>query len=132
MRQLELFSDKLYKQKKIFGFCHLYDGQEATALGINESLTNSDAIIGAYRIHCVAYLRGLSLKSIFAEMMGKKTGASKGKGGSMHFYNSKQNFFGGNGIVGDQVPVGAGLAFAMKYKKQKNIALGLYGDGGAN
>lgn len=92
-----------------------------------------DPVIGGYRIHGVAYLRGIEPFNLFAEMVGKQGGASKGKGGSMHFYNSKTNFFGGNGIVGDQLPLGTGLALALKYQGNKeNVAVALYGDGAAN
>ena len=94
------------------------------------SIRKTDVICQSYRIHGIAYLRGLSLKSIFAELCGKGSGASKGKGGSMHFYNS--NLYGGYGIVGSQVPIGTGVAFAMKYKKEDNIALAMYGDGASN
>jgi pyruvate dehydrogenase E1 component alpha subunit len=133
MRRMEMAADKMYKDKKIFGFCHLYDGQEASALGMAEALNFEDPLIGAYRIHCTAYTRGISVFEILTEMLGKQGGSSKGKGGSMHFYRKKNNFYGGNGIVGDQVPVGVGLAFALKYNKNNtNVAITLYGDGGAN
>lgn len=133
MRRMEIMADKMYKNKKIFGFCHLYDGQEAAALGVNEALTHEDPLISAYRIHCTAYLRGISVFEILTEMLGREGGSSKGKGGSMHFYKRQNNFYGGNGIVGDQVAVGAGLAFALKYNKNnKNVAICQYGDGGAN
>jgi pyruvate dehydrogenase E1 component alpha subunit len=132
MRRTEIVSDLLYKKKEIRGFCHLYDGQEAVAVGMNEALTYDDAIIGAYRIHCIAMSRGMTPHDILSEMMQKGTGPSKGKGGSMHYYKTNTNFYGGNGIVGAQVPVGAGIAFALKYKKQPNICVTLYGDGAAN
>ena len=96
------------------------------------ALTFDDPLIGAYRIHCQAYKRGYTVRQIIAEMLGKANGATKGKGGSMHYYKKSTNFYGGNGIVGAQIPVGTGLAFALKYKNKYNVASIMFGDGAAN
>ncbi|CAG8958138.1 hypothetical protein HYFRA_00000484 [Hymenoscyphus fraxineus] len=130
VRRMEMAADRLYKEKKIRGFCHLSTGQEAVAVGIEHSLTKEDDVITAYRCHGFALMRGGTVKSIVGELLGRREGIAYGKGGSMHMF--AKGFYGGNGIVGAQVPVGAGLAFAHKYKGNNNVTVALYGDGASN
>jgi len=132
IRRMEQGADKMYKARKIQGFLHLCNGQEAIAAGIESALTLKDSIITAYRDHGFAYTRGSTIREIYAELMGKATGVSKGNGGSMHMYRKETNFYGGNGIVGAQTPVGAGIAFTHKYKGDGGVCVALYGDGSAN
>ncbi|RYP16280.1 hypothetical protein DL767_010204 [Monosporascus sp. MG133] len=129
-RQMEMAADRLYKEKKIRGFCHLSTGQEAVAVGIEHAITKEDDVITAYRCHGFALMRGASIRSIIGELLGRREGIAYGKGGSMHMFT--KGFYGGNGIVGAQVPVGAGLAFAHKYTGRKNASIILYGDGASN
>ncbi|KIV90223.1 pyruvate dehydrogenase (acetyl-transferring) E1 component, alpha subunit [Exophiala mesophila] len=130
VRRMEMAADRLYKEKKIRGFCHLSTGQEAVAVGIEHAITKEDAIITAYRCHGFALLRGGTVKSIIGELLGRREGIAYGKGGSMHMFST--GFYGGNGIVGAQVPVGAGIAFAHQYTGSKTATLALYGDGASN
>eukprot|EP00667_Euglena_gracilis_P009673 EG_transcript_9827 len=135
IRRMETKASQMYTQKKIRGFCHLYIGQEAVCVGMESSLTFKDAIITAYRDHAWHLTRGGTITEVIAEMQGKAAGCSKGKGGSMHMYKAANNFYGGNGIVGAQCPVGAGIAFGLAYedpKAPKGVCLSLYGDGAAN
>ncbi|CAO1420693.1 unnamed protein product [Diamesa tonsa] len=131
IRRLETASGALYKEKAIRGFCHLYSGQEACAVGMKAALRDGlDDVITAYRCHGWTYLMGASIASVLCELTGHVDGVSRGKGGSMHLYGP--NFYGGNGIVGAQVPLGAGIAFAHKYRNSGGVCVALYGDGAAN
>ncbi|KAJ9126804.1 hypothetical protein QFC24_001837 [Naganishia onofrii] len=130
MRRMEQAADALYKAKLIRGFCHLAIGQEAVAVGMESAITHEDNVITAYRCHPFAVLRGGTIHNVLAELLGKETGIAKGKGGSMHMFT--KCFFGGNGIVGAQVPVGAGIAFAQKYQNKKTVTFAMYGDGASN
>lgn len=131
MRRFEEKTGQLYGMQKIRGFCHLYIGQEAVAAGCMTATNPEDKFITAYRDHGLAIAKGVSAKSCMAELYGKATGCSKGKGGSMHFFGVDVGFFGGHGIVGAQIGTGAGLAFAEKYKGTNNAVLCFFGDGAA-
>ncbi|AFD09208.1 pyruvate dehydrogenase (acetyl-transferring) E1 component subunit alpha [Solitalea canadensis] len=129
MRKFEERSGQLYGQQKIRGFCHLYIGQEAVAAGALSATRPDDGFITAYRDHALALGKGVSARECMAELYGKETGCSKGKGGSMHFFSKEHNFYGGHGIVGGQIPLGAGIAFASKYKGTDAVCLCFMGDG---
>ncbi|KAJ6127380.1 Pyruvate dehydrogenase E1 component subunit alpha [Penicillium sp. IBT 18751x] len=130
VRRMEMAADRLYKEKKIRGFCHLSTGQEAVAVGIEHAINRQDKVITSYRCHGFALMRGGTVKSIIGELLGRREGIAYGKGGSMHMF--AENFYGGNGIVGAQVPVGAGLAFAQQYNEEPSTSIILYGDGASN
>src|SRR3954469_5621503 len=144
IREFEIRCAQAYQQAKIGGFCHLYIGQEACALGTIGSVNADDPVITAYRDHGHALARGMDPGACMAEMFGKITGCAKGKGGSMHMFDKPNWLFGGHGIVGAQTPLGAGLAFAAKYelevlgravnggKAKKKVALCYLGDGALN
>lgn len=129
MRRFEEKAGQLYGQQKIRGFCHLYIGQEACASGSISALTKDDKWITAYRCHAHPLGLGTDPGAVMAELFGKATGTTKGKGGSMHIFDKERNFAGGHGIVGAQVPMGLGLGFAEKYKGTKNLAICYMGDG---
>jgi pyruvate dehydrogenase E1 component alpha subunit len=131
LRRFEEKAGQMYGMQKIRGFCHLYIGQEAIAAGCMTATTPDDIFVTAYRDHALAIAKGVTPKSCMAELYGKATGCSKGKGGSMHFFGLKEKFFGGQGIVGAQIGTGAGLAFAEQYKGTDNVALCFFGDGAA-
>jgi pyruvate dehydrogenase E1 component alpha subunit len=129
MRKFEEKTGHLYIQQKIRGFCHLYIGQEALVAGAVSAIRKEDRMITAYRDHAHPIGRGMHPKYVMAEMMAKITGCSKGKGGSMHIFSREFNFFGGHGIVGGQIPLGAGIAFADKYNGNDLVTLCYMGDG---
>jgi pyruvate dehydrogenase E1 component alpha subunit len=131
LRRFEEKVGQLYGMQKIRGFCHLYIGQEAVAAGCMTATNPGDKFITAYRDHALAIAKGVSAKSCLAELYGKATGCSKGKGGSMHFFGVDVDFFGGHGIVGAQIGTGAGLAFAERYRGTDNAVLCFFGDGAA-
>ena len=132
IRRFEERSLRAYQAKKIGGFLHLYNGQEAVAVGCCSLMGANDHVITAYRDHGHAIAVGMDLRSLMAELYGKATGCSKGKGGSMHFFDPSLNFWGGHGIVGGQIPLGAGLAFALKYKGVAGSCMAFMGDGAVN
>jgi pyruvate dehydrogenase E1 component alpha subunit len=132
IRQFESKSEEMYKMAgKIRGFFHVYNGQEAIAAGCMTATNHQDPFITGYRDHGLALAKGMSPNAAMAELYGKATGCSKGKGGSMHFFDKENYFFGGHGIVGAQIGTGAGLAFAEKYRDSKNVVLCFFGDGAA-
>lgn len=129
MRKFEEKSGQLYGQQKIKGFCHLYIGQEACVAGAISALEEGDKYITAYRCHAHALALGTDPGKIMAELYGKATGISKGKGGSMHIFDKEHHFYGGHGIVGGQVPLGAGIGFAEMYKNTGKLCITYMGDG---
>jgi pyruvate dehydrogenase E1 component alpha subunit len=130
IRQFESKSEEMYKMAgKIRGFFHVYNGQEAIAAGCMTATNHEDPFITGYRDHGLALAKGMSPNAAMAELYGKATGCSKGKGGSMHMFSKEHHFFGGHGIVGGQIPLGAGIAFADKYRGDKQVTVCYMGDG---
>ncbi len=129
-RRFEERSLQMYRKQKISGFLHLYIGQEAVSTGSVQSINiGEDSVITAYRDHGIALAMGMDTNACMAELFGKKDGCSKGKGGSMHFFDREKRMFGGHGIVGQHIPVGVGIAFAHKYKQDGGVCLTFLGDG---
>ena len=132
IRRFEERAGEAYSVGQIGGFCHLYIGQEAVAVGTISALRPDDYVISAYREHGQALARGMTSRSIMAELFGKATGCSAGKGGSMHLFDASLGFMGGHGIVGGQIPLGAGFAWAAKYRKTEQVSLTFFGEAAAN
>jgi pyruvate dehydrogenase E1 component alpha subunit len=132
IRRFEEKAGQLYGMGFIGGFCHLYIGQEAVVVGMQLSLKDGDQMITGYRDHGHMLAMGMSARGVMAELTGRRGGLSKGKGGSMHMFSKEKNFYGGHGIVGAQVSLGTGIAFANRYRDNGNISCAFFGDGAAN
>ncbi|OYX44342.1 MAG: pyruvate dehydrogenase (acetyl-transferring) E1 component subunit alpha [Rhodobacterales bacterium 32-67-9] len=132
IRRFEEKAGQLYGMGLIGGFCHLYIGQEAVVVGLEAAAEEGDKRITSYRDHGHMLACGMDPRGVMAELTGREGGLSKGKGGSMHMFSKEKHFYGGHGIVGAQVPLGAGLAFADKYKDNKRVTFAYFGDGAAN
>ncbi|TNE59107.1 MAG: pyruvate dehydrogenase (acetyl-transferring) E1 component subunit alpha [Alphaproteobacteria bacterium] len=132
IRRFEERAGQLYGMGLIGGFCHLYIGQEAVVVGMQDAIGEGDQVITSYRDHGHMLACGMDPKGVMAELTGRADGYSKGKGGSMHMFSREKNFYGGHGIVGAQVPIGTGLAFSNKYKGTDRVCLTYFGDGAAN
>jgi pyruvate dehydrogenase E1 component alpha subunit len=132
IRRFEEKAAQLYGMGMIGGFCHLYNGQEAVSTGSIGAINPDDYVITAYRDHGLAISKGLDPNKCMAELLGKHTGTTKGKGGSMHFFDREKNFLGGHAIVGGHLPIAAGVAFAAKYRDEKRVCLCFMGDGATN
>lgn len=131
LRKFEEKAGQMYGLQKIRGFCHLYIGQEALAAGLKSAMRPDDNLITAYRDHGLAIMKGISPNAAMAELYGKATGSTKGKGGSMHYFSKEHRFFGGHGIVGGQIGLGGGIAFADKYNGNDRVTVSMFGDGAA-
>ena len=132
IRRFEEKAGQLYGMGLIGGFCHLYIGQEAVVVGLQLAMIEGDQVITAYRDHGHMLATGMDPKGVMAELTGRRSGYSRGKGGSMHMFSKDKHFYGGHGIVGAQVPLGTGLAFANRYRDNGNVSLTYFGDGAAN
>jgi pyruvate dehydrogenase E1 component alpha subunit len=131
LRRFEEKAGQMYGQQKIRGFCHLYIGQEALAAGLHSAMRPDDNLLTAYRDHGLAIMKGISPNAAMAELYGKATGSTKGKGGSMHYFSKEHRFFGGHGIVGGQIGLGTGIAFADQYNNTDRVTVAMFGDGAA-
>jgi pyruvate dehydrogenase E1 component alpha subunit len=132
IRRFEEKAGQLYGMGLIGGFCHLYIGQEAVVVGMQAAQKEGDTVVTSYRDHGHMLAAGMDSKGVMAELTGRSTGYSRGKGGSMHMFSREKNFFGGHGIVGAQIPIGTGLAFSHKYKSDNGVCLAYMGDGAIN
>ncbi len=132
IRRFEEKAGEAYALGQIGGFCHLYIGQEAVAVGAITALRDDDYVTASYREHGHALARGISARAVMAELFGKATGCSKGKGGSMHLFDAERNLYGGHGIVGGQIPIAAGAAFAIKYREGDQVSLCFFGEAAVN
>src|SRR5476651_61182 len=132
IRRFEERAGQLYGMGLIGGFCHLYIGQEAVVVGMQAATIPEDQVITAYRDHGHMLAKGMDPKGVMAELTGRSGGYSRGKGGSMHMFSSEKKFYGGHGIVGAQVPLGTGLAFANQYRGNKGVCMTYFGDGASN
>jgi len=132
IRRFEEKAGQMYGMGLIAGFCHLYIGQEAVVVGVKMAAREGDQIVTSYRDHGHMLACGMDPKGVLAELTGRRSGFSKGKGGSMHMFSLEKNFFGGHGIVGAPAPIGAGLAFANAYRRDERVSLTFFGDGAAN
>jgi pyruvate dehydrogenase E1 component alpha subunit len=132
IRRFEEKAGQMYGMGLIGGFCHLYIGEEAVVVGVQSALEQDDTVITSYRDHGHMLACGMDPKGVMAELTGRRGGYSKGKGGSMHMFSREKNFFGGHGIVGAQVPIGTGLAFAHRYRDNKRVSITYLGDGAVN
>jgi pyruvate dehydrogenase E1 component alpha subunit len=132
IRRFEEKAGQMYGMGLIGGFCHLYIGQEAVVIGMQQAIRDGDQVITGYRDHGHMLACGMDPKGVMAELTGRRGGYSKGKGGSMHMFSLEKNFFGGHGIVAAQVPLGTGLAFTNHYRGNDNVCLTYFGDGAAN
>ena len=132
IRRFEEKAGQLYGMGFIGGFCHLYIGQEAVVVGMQMAQKEGDQVITAYRDHGHMLATGMSARGVMAELTGRRSGYSRGKGGSMHMFSKEKHFYGGHGIVGAQVSLGTGLAFANRYRGNDSVSVAYFGDGAAN
>jgi pyruvate dehydrogenase E1 component alpha subunit len=132
IRRFEEKAGQLYGMGLIGGFCHLYIGQEAVVVGVQMASKEGDQVITAYRDHGHMLVKGMEMRGVMAELTGRRSGYSRGKGGSMHMFSKEKKFFGGHGIVGAQVALGAGLGFANKYRNDGSVSVAYFGDGASN